>query len=93
MVEEEAPLEAGGYLLNAGEAGGLLEDPRIRERLFGPSCLRQGKVVLQFEAGDPDDGSPVGDHHLQEGTKRAFIFYFYVSAVSASVHFALNDFL
>jgi hypothetical protein len=49
-----------GFLLMTGESG-LLDDPRIRERLHGSSCLVQGKVQLQFEAEEHVPGSSSED--------------------------------
>jgi hypothetical protein len=60
---EVSPEEAG-FLLEAGGAGGLLEDPRIRQRLVGTGRLCQAKVELQFGNGGSGNGNP-GTERLQ----------------------------
>jgi hypothetical protein len=62
----EASSEEAGFLLEAGGGvgGGLLEDPRIRQRLLGTGRLCQAKVELQFGNGGSGDGNP-GTERLQ----------------------------
>jgi hypothetical protein len=62
----EVTAEEAGFLLEAGggDGGGLLEDPRIRQRLVGTGRLCQAKVELQFGNGGPRDGNP-GTERLQ----------------------------
>ncbi len=64
-MEIEASSEEAGFLLEAGvDGGGLLEDPRIRQRLLGTDRLCQAKVELQFGNGGSGDGNP-GTERLQ----------------------------
>jgi len=63
QTEKEIPEEEEGFLLNTGQIG-LLEDPRIRERLFGTNRLCQGKLDLQFDGCGSEDSSP-GRKRLQ----------------------------
>ena len=61
----EASLEEAGFLLEAGvDGGGLLEDPRLSQRLLGTGRLCQAKVELQFGNGGSGDGDP-GTERLQ----------------------------
>jgi hypothetical protein len=61
----EASAEEAGFLLEVGgDGGGLLEDPRIRQRLAGTGRLSQAKVELQFGNGGSGDGNP-GTERLQ----------------------------
>jgi hypothetical protein len=61
----EVSAEEAGFLLEAGgDGGGLMEDPRIRQRLMGTGRLCLAKVELQFGNGGSGDVNP-GTERLQ----------------------------